>query len=200
LALPGFCAVKRYWDTAHEIYLARILPGEYYVTIRNELIATMLGSCVSACIRDTQTGVGGMNHFMLPTTEKSISDPGECKKKLSRYGSIAMEHMISDILLHGGHRGNLEVKLFGGGSVLQSATDVGAGNIEFARDYLSDVGLTVTSEDLGGTFPRKILYFPTSGRVLMRKMPISANNKHAQREDLYRQSLAGATSGEIGFN
>ncbi|PCJ23967.1 MAG: chemotaxis protein CheD [SAR86 cluster bacterium] len=200
LSLPGFCKVKRYWDTVHEIYLARILPGEYYVTIANELIATMLGSCVSACIRDTQTGVGGMNHFMLPSTDKCASDPGECKKKLSRYGSAAMEHMINDILLHGGRRENLEVKLFGGGRVLQSTTDVGENNIEFVRNYLRDTGLTVTSEDLGGTYPRKILYFPASGRVLMRKMPISNRNKHVQREDVYRQSLAGATSGEIDFN
>ncbi len=199
LALPGFSKVKRYWDTTHKIYLARVLPGEYYVTIQDELIATMLGSCVSACIRDRKTGVGGMNHFMLPSMNKSSIDSGACRRKLSRYGSAAMEHMINDILLHGGRRENLEIKLFGGGQVLAPVTDIGARNIEFVHDYLQKQGLTVTSENLGGTFPRKILYFPAIGKVLMRKMPITSNRKHEQREEIYQRSLAGAASGEIDF-
>ncbi len=188
-ALPGLENVKRYWDREHQLYLARILPGEYYVAITNELISTVLGSCVSACIRDKKNGVGGMNHFMLPTDHGA--ERGECNNYglSTRYGSYAMEHMINDILSHGGRRENLEIKLFGGGRVLAAGTDIGAHNINFVRDYLQREGLSITAENLGGTSPRKVLYFPSTGRVLMRKMPISSNDKHARREMDYQRSL-----------
>ena len=64
--LPGFTHISRYWDASHQLTRAAIRPGEYYVTRNEEIISTVLGSCVSACIRDVRTGVGGMNHFMLP--------------------------------------------------------------------------------------------------------------------------------------
>lgn len=69
-ALPGYEHINRYWDRLHDRYVAKILPGEYYVTLQGELVATVLGSCVSACIRDRKLGIGGMNHFMLPHSAK----------------------------------------------------------------------------------------------------------------------------------
>ena len=188
-ALPGLERVKRYWDKNRQITTARILPGEYYVTIADEMIATVLGSCVSACIRDRQTGIGGMNHFMLP------QDGGESRTSQgriatsTRYGVYAMEHLINTILSRGGYRKDLEIKLFGGGRVLATTTDIGASNIHFVRDYLRREKLPVEAEDLGGVSPRKILYFPSSGRVLMRKIPIAGNEKHCQRERNYQKSL-----------
>jgi len=70
-SIAGFESIQRYWDPVNEIVTAKLLPGEYYVTNRNEMITTVLGSCVAACIRDTVTGIGGMNHFMLPELSKS---------------------------------------------------------------------------------------------------------------------------------
>ena len=68
-SLPGFDNINRYWDRKHEMAAAKILPGEYYVTNHEEIITTVLGSCVSACVRDRVLGIGGMNHFMLPESE-----------------------------------------------------------------------------------------------------------------------------------
>ena len=65
-ALPQFSHIRRYWDPLHETFAAKLLPGEYYVTTQSEMICTVLGSCVSACVRDRVLGIGGMNHFMLP--------------------------------------------------------------------------------------------------------------------------------------
>ena len=191
--LRGFEHIKRYWDQKHNAYAARILPGEYYVSSNNEVIATILGSCVSACIRDVRTGIGGMNHFMLPEGGEG-RDPANLA---TRYGSFAMEHMINDIISNGGRRENFEIKLFGGGRVLPTVTDVGKRNVEFAREYLLREGLRITSEDVGDTYPRKLLYFPATGRVLMKKMPVRKDNI-VQREMEYQRSLqAKPVTGEI---
>ena len=131
-SIAGFGHVNRYWDRDREIITAKILPGEYYVTQENELITTVLGSCVSACIRDKESGIGGMNHFMLPE-----SNPGKLKQGseamvgiATRYGNYAMEHLINTILSNGGKRKNLEVKVFGGGKILPTLTDVGMKKIQ----------------------------------------------------------------------
>lgn len=197
-ALPGLEKVKRYWDKKHQVYVARILPGEYYVTTAKEMISTVLGSCVSACIRDIKAGVGGMNHFMLPQDSGQALGSEGCVTTSTRYGSYAMEHMINDILANGGRRENLEIKLFGGGGVLPSMTNVGSRNIKFVHEYLRMEGFPIAAEDLGGNYPRKVLYFPVSGRALMRKMPIARPGKHERREMDYQKSLQSSpVAGEI---
>jgi len=186
-ALPDYKHINRYWDKLHKAYAAKILPGEYYVTLHAELVTTVLGSCISACIRDVKLGIGGMNHFMLPHSNEQ-SSWGD-SSSAARYGSYAMEVLINDILKNGGRRENLEVKLFGGGQVLAQKTDVGNKNITFVREYLKSEGLHLTSEDLGGTYPRKVLFFPDSGRVRMKKLKTLANKTIAKREHNYQESL-----------
>mgnify|MGYP006116297649 FL=1 len=160
--LPGFENVNRYWDRQQNVAAAKILPGEFYVSVQGEMISTVLGSCISACIRDTKIGVGGMNHFMLP---ESADGQGSWEQNAkngasSRYGNWAMEFLINEILKQGGRKQNMEVKLFGGGQILANMTDVGKRNIEFAIQYLEQEGLKVIAKNVGGPFPRKVLYFP----------------------------------------
>jgi chemotaxis protein CheD len=109
-----------------------------------------------------------------------------------------MEHLINTILAHGGKRERLEIKLFGGGRLLHALTDIGERNIDFIRDYLRIETLPVIAEDLGGRHPRKLLYFPASGRVLLRKLPLSCENKVCQRELEYQRSIEEVpVAGEI---
>ena len=192
LALPGFDHINRYWDRRHDISAAKLLPGEYYVTSSNELITTVLGSCVSACIRDRCFGIGGMNHFMLPLSKGGTWNGSEVDltSVATRYGNFAMEHMINEILKHGGHRKNLEVKIFGGGQILESMTDIGMSNIEFVRDYLRTEGLRIVSEDVGDIYPRKIIYYPDSGRVRLKKLKDMHNDTVVQREKAYQKDIA----------
>ena len=113
--LPGFDHIKRIWNSAQNLCASKILLGEYYVTCHNEIITTVLGSCVSACIRDPDTGVGGMNHFMLPGDMKKTLDQWGGKDNLvTRFGIGAMEKLINDILQRGSRKDRLELKLFGG--------------------------------------------------------------------------------------
>ena len=186
--LVGFDHVNRYWDRTHKIWVAKILPGEYYVSVNpDEAIATTLGSCVSACIRDKVFGIGGMNHFMLPLKSEHTSD--DWMDSATRYGSFAMEHLINDILKHGGNRNNLEVKLTGGGKIMQNMSDVGARNIEFALEYLQTENIDLIIQDLGNIFPRKVMYYPTTGRLKVKKLRSLHNDTLIQREQAYQQEL-----------
>ena len=191
--LPGFEHINRYWDKVHDIDAAKILPGEFYVTREDELVSTVLGSCVSACIRDTQLGVGGMNHFMLPADKAAVDNSVDSDS--ARYGNHAMEMLINSILKAGGLKKNLEMKIFGGGRVLAGMTsiDVGQMNIEFIRHYAEIEKLTVVTEDLGDIYPRKVLYFPQTGRVLMKKLRKVHNDTLAKREKVYQEQLSHET-------
>ena len=192
-SLPGFENINRYWDKQHDIQAAKILPGEYYVTNYNELVTTVLGSCVSACIRDKVFGIGGMNHFMLPLSDgKGWGGSDDFTSTATRFGNYAMEHMINDILKNGGHKKHLEAKIFGGGQMMESQTDIGSTNIEFARTYLRTEGIPVLAEDVGDIFPRKVIYFPESGRARVKKLKTMHNSTVLTRETQYRKSIEQA--------
>jgi chemotaxis protein CheD len=198
--LPGFKNINRYWDKMNSCYAAKILPGEYYVTIHDELITTVLGSCVSACIRDKVFGIGGMNHFMLPANKgEEVSSFGGAGES-TRYGNFAMEQMINDILKNGGHRKNLEIKVFGGGKVLKnmSTLDIGQKNIDFILQYIKDESLKLTADDLGDVYPRKVIFFPTTGKVRVKKLRSMHNNTIIERETSYSKTITQApSSGDI---
>lgn len=188
--LPGFEHINRYWDRVHHTFVAKILPGEYYVTTRDEAIATVLGSCVAACVRDRSFGIGGMNHFMLPESRGGgDSWIGTGVSAATRYGSFAMEHLINDILKHGGMRKNLEVKVFGGGRILAQMTHVGRHNIDFILEYVRTEGLLLAAQDLGDIHPRKVLYYPLSGRVRVKRLRSLHNDTIVRREQAYLHDL-----------
>jgi chemotaxis protein CheD len=193
-SVAGFEHVNRYWDRERDMVAAKILPGEYYVTHQNELITTVLGSCVSACIRDRESGIGGMNHFMLPQTNVGKFNKGSeaIVGIATRYGNYAMEHLINTILSNGGKRKNLEVKVFGGGKIIPALTDVGMKNIDFVLAYLDQEGLKLLSQDLGDIYPRKVVYFPKTGKVAMKKIQDLHNDTIIQRERQYIHTLKSA--------
>ncbi|MEY3785995.1 MAG: chemoreceptor glutamine deamidase CheD [Pseudomonadota bacterium] len=193
-SINGFDHINRYVDNEHKIIAAKILPGEYYVTQDDELITTVLGSCISACIRDKVLGLGGMNHFMLPVTtvDKLRQGHESVVGNATRYGNFAMEHLINTILSNGGKRKNLEVKVFGGGKIIPSLTDVGLKNIEFVLDYIDMEGLLLLSQDLGDIYPRKIIYFPKTGKVGMKKIEHLHNDTIIRRERQYFNDIKNA--------
>jgi chemotaxis protein CheD len=184
-----------YYDRTFDCEAAKILPGEYYCTDKDMVIVTVLGSCVSACIRDCIAGIGGMNHFMLP-------DGGDDSvvSESMRYGAYAMEVLINQLLKSGARRQNLEAKIFGGGNVLRAftTTNVGERNAHFVKQFLKAENIRVTGEDLNDIYPRKVYFFPKSGRVLVKKLKNMHNNTIVIREQSYAKSLKStAVSGEV---
>ena len=187
--LRGFSHINRYWDKTTNHYAAKILPGQYYVTMHGEMIATVLGSCISACVRDTVFGIGGMNHFMLPMESGGGSSNETWNSEATRYGNFAMEALINDILKAGGRKENLEIKVFGGANVLENATTVGERNIAFVHTFIKTEGFTLAGEDMGDIYPRKVQYYPQTGKVRMMKLREMHNRTIIEREDNYRDSL-----------
>jgi len=166
--LPGFEHLRRYWDPAQSCMTVKVLPGEFYVSAQNELVTTVLGSCVSACIHDPHRGIGGMNHFMLPEPRGERDSWTSTVGRAARYGSDAMEQLINAILVAGGQRAHLQVKIFGGGRVLAQLTDIGQRNIDFVQHYIATEKLNLCASDLGDVYPRQVQFFPSSGRARVR--------------------------------
>lgn len=191
--LPEFSHINHYWDKQRDCVIAKILPGEFYMARNNVMIATTLGSCISACIWDTNSNVGGMNHFMLPLTEKEAHEVNWGQRGMTsdatRYGNFAMEHLINLILKHGGRRINLRAKIFGGGKVLKQMSDVGQRNIDFVVSYLKNENISVEGSDLGSFYPRKVLFEPMTGRALIKRLDNLHNDTIVKRETDYRTSI-----------
>lgn len=143
--------------------------GEHYVTDDPDvMLTTILGSCVAMCLRDPETGIGGMNHFLLPEGAGGGADAGR------RYGAYAMEVLINDCLKAGARRDHLETKLFGGGRMFDALKDVGLANAHFAERFLRDEGIALVGGSLRGRGGRRIQYWPASGRALQR--PVTDQN------------------------
>lgn len=152
-----------------QVYPIKIGPGQYHITSRKrDLIITVLGSCVAACIRDPVAGVGGLNHFMLPQSGDGMWDGGPPSM---RFGNVAMERLITGIEKMGGVRERFEVKLVGGGRVMDFDFDVGERNCVFAERYMADARLHVVSSDLRGSLARRVHYMPVEGRLWVKSLP-----------------------------
>ena len=183
---------NRYLDNALGYEAVKLLPGEYFTTDRDLVLVTVLGSCVAACIRDRTSGIGGMNHFMLPRDDSS--DP---VSRSARYGAYAMELLINQLLRMGARRESLEAKVFGGGAVIPGLTalSIGNSNADFVTEFLGKERITVTADDLKGTEPRKVYFFPRTGKVLVRMIRRLANATLLERELDYTLRLNALPAG-----
>ena len=185
-----------YFDARLNTEVAKIFPGQYFVTDRDIVLVTVLGSCVAACIRDPASALGGMNHFLLPQTG---SEDGPASRS-ARYGSYAMELLINQLIRSGAQRRTMEAKVFGGGNVMPGlrASGVGQSNARFIVDYLRKEGIPVAAQDLLDECARKIYYFPATGRVLVKKLRRLHNDTVLAREQDYsRRLMKLEMSGEV---
>ena len=185
-----FGHIRRITDTRFPYEVAVILPGEYFVSREPKVIYTVLGSCISVCLRDPLAGVGGMNHFMLaaPASDNALDrwvDTG-------RYGSFAMEMLMNEIFKRGGKKERLEAKVFGGGKIYDGTIDIGAKNAAWALDFLEREGICPLKADVGDLCPRKVYYFTDSGKVLLKKLDRVVATVIAQEEGQYREKLQRA--------
>lgn len=180
-----------YFDSHFRHNAVKVLPGEYFVSNESMAIVTVLGSCIAACLWDSAMHIGGMNHFMLPDSESSESS--------GRYGSYAMELLINEMLKLGARRETMQAKIFGGGQVMHNFTtmNVGERNTAFVRQYLQTERIPLVSEDVLDIHPRKVVYFPVTGKAMVKRLA------HAHPDSLVAQeavrgsaaSLARATAG-----
>ncbi len=168
-----------FYERNFAVSAVKLLPGEYFATADAVAITTLLGSCVSVCLYDNERGVGGMNHFMLPkiwqkenSTRCSPPYAPPCSNRCSaRYGECAFKQLLERLEFLGARRANLEAKLFGGGKVMAGGADIGGKNAAFAIGYLKERNIPIVSADMGDCFPRKVIFFPNTGRVYVKRLP-----------------------------
>lgn len=187
---------RRFFDAASSAWMVKVFPGEFYVTNKpDEVLLTVLGSCVSACIRDPIAGIGGMNHFMLPQHQSgSWGDD----LRSTRFGNFAMEKLINELIKAGCAREQMEIKVFGGGNVTDTSNAIGSDNAEFVLRYLASEGLRCAAKDLGGTLPRRIHYYPATGKVVRRLLGTNERSAVDRQEiDFGKQLLKQSPAGEI---
>jgi chemotaxis protein CheD len=153
-----------YKDHHFQYDAVKVLPGEYFVSTDDMVLMTVLGSCISACIWDGRVRAGGMNHFMLPD--------GDAADGFGRYGSYAMELLINEMLKRGARRESMQAKVFGGAQVMAGFTsmNVGERNTKFVLDYLATERIPVVSQDVLDIHPRKVCFFPVTGKALVKRL------------------------------
>ncbi|MFN4164966.1 MAG: chemoreceptor glutamine deamidase CheD [Ferrovibrio sp.] len=188
---------RRYYDPVLKVNVVQVFQGDFFVSTREgEMLATVLGSCVAACIRDPVAAVGGMNHFLLPD-KGGDTNPDLPFSASLRYGSYSMEQLINGILAAGGRRERLEVKIFGGANVLAGLRGIGHQNADFIERYLKAEGFKVTAADLRGNLPRKVQYFPSSGVARVKQIEDASAKTVFQRETAKKITAVQTQAGSI---
>jgi chemotaxis protein CheD len=168
-----------YADHHFQYDAVKVLPGEYFVASEDIVVMTVLGSCIAACLWDGRARIGGMNHFMLPD--------GDMGDGSGRYGSFAMELLINEMLKLGARRETMQAKIFGGAQVMAGFTtmNVGERNTQFVQDYLSTERIPIVSQDVLDIHPRKVCFFPVTGKALVKRLA------HAHPETLAVEERKG---------
>lgn len=183
-----------FFDRELKVNTVRILPGQYHTASGSGSISTLLGSCVATCLWDPLLRIGGMNHFMLPGGAQATPSLWGVS---TRFGVHAMEMLINEMIHRGVDRRRLVAKVFGGANVLKGfeTLDVGARNSEFVLTFLREEGIELQAQDLLGSSPRKLHFFPETGRVKLKRLHLAADSDIQRQERAYLDQLAGAAAG-----
>lgn len=200
MASCNFEAPISYYDKRFATDAVKLLPGQYFVTTQNKMLVTVLGSCVAACLFDPASGIGGMNHFMLPSVNKTAEEFDKMQGMAAKYGVHAMELLINDLVKAGASKKRIKAKIFGGGKVVPSfvQNDVGRFNAEFVTQFLNTERIPILASDLCDTYARKIYFFPSDGNVLMKRIHELNNATIIERESQHRWELSTrAPSGSV---
>lgn len=134
-----------------------IIQGQFHVSDRpDDVLSTVLGSCVAACLHDPLRRIGGMNHFLLPGNDPNAGNN-------VKYGAHSMEQLINAMLRAGAGRDRLEAHIFGGGNVVAGLGRFGDMNAAFAREFVRQEGFALRTVDTGGLVGRRLRFQPASG-------------------------------------
>lgn len=186
-------ASHTYFERAFKRSAVKVLPGEFFVSSQDIVLNTVLGSCVSACIWDSKAQVGGMNHFMLP--DSSDGDGGAS----GRYGGFAMELLLNELMKRGARKASMQAKVFGGGAVLRGITSINVGekNADFVRGFLATEGVRIVAEDLLDIYPRKVMFYPSTGKALVKKLTSGLEEVTAAERSYQRAIAVKPVAGDI---
>lgn len=170
-------------------------PGAWAVE-SSRAIVTLLGSCVAVCFYDEKLKLAGMNHFLIPSRNRTNVDQTD----IVLAGDASMEVLLNQMLMRGAKKSRMTAKVFGGGTIVSSISmAIGERNAEFASEWLNREGIPITRTDTLGQYSRTIVFDPVSGDVWCRRAPI--NNSVAanllSREGSLESKIAKNTKSSI---
>lgn len=135
--------------------------GRIFVASQPHAVTTILGSCVAVCLWDDGSGVGGLNHFLLPDIG-GLTDTPKC-------GTAATRMLIEQLCVAGARRARLRAKVFGGAAMTDSRSDpLGPKNATLAFEQLASLGIPVVAQDVRGTRGRKLIFQTDDGTALVK--------------------------------
>ncbi|MBT8765994.1 chemotaxis protein CheD [Metapseudomonas boanensis] len=177
---PGAIAANRYYDPDLGLPAVKILPGEHYATGEDRVLVSVLGACIGVCLLDPECAVGGMNHFLLPDTGTRVREAHDA----AGHGKLAMDQLLDALYKLGARHERLEARVFGAANLPNAllSPDAALRVVEFVHSYLDSEGIPLITEDVLGEYPRKIYFFPASGKVLLKKLKSLHNETLLQRE------------------
>ena len=147
-------------DGSEKLRTVYLYPGQLFTASQPVMVSTILGSCVSVCLWDAEASLAGINHYLLP------SDPVRGRADL-RYGNIAIQRLIDEMISAGSKKARLVAKLVGGASILGSAISsrlsIGDQNVAVARQAMETHGIPIHAEQTGGQRGRKLLFHTGNG-------------------------------------
>ncbi len=187
LSFAGFEGVNRYWDPQGKVSTAKLLPGEYYITARDETLVTVLGTSIAVCISDVQRGVGGMAHFMVPMTTDVAMSRAATQEAVD-YGCFAMELLIGGVVRQGAARSDLQAMIFGAASIWPDLTGIANAGARFVRTFLEGEEVSIVHQDMGHALPRKIYFRPQTAEYFVKLLDVF-NDTIRKREEVYLDSL-----------
>jgi chemotaxis protein CheD len=140
-------------------------PGQLFATAEASAITTILGSCVSVCLWDPALKIGGMNHYLLPFwVGEDMASP--------RFGTVAIDTLIENVLALGARKDRLRAKLFGGACVIEAFREreehIGVVNARLAENMLRLRSIPVVEQDVTGCRGRKLLFNTDDGKSLVK--------------------------------
>jgi len=181
--------VKKNFNEELNCYIHEIFTGECHATAgENVIYSTLLGSCISVCLKDSCNGVAGINHFMLPG---KFSSNGRQSYNDVRYGWSAMETLIREMERLGARREHLKAKIFGGGEVLEvNLNNIARANVDFINSYIAEEKIPVEALDVGGNYGRKLFYYTRDFTVYIKQIKMERNLKETVvREKKFLQQV-----------
>lgn len=159
--------------------------GGVYASATPTLVRTVLGSCISVGLYDEHVGVGGMNHFLLPSAGTDASLP-------TRYGVNAMEVLINALMRRGAERSRLRAKVFGGVFVLgftPAASTAAEENVRFVERFLATEEIRVVGRCLGGRKPLQVRFETQGGRAFVRLLGALRPDELLGNEERFRMRI-----------
>ncbi|MGM0443864.1 MAG: chemotaxis protein CheD [Fibrobacterota bacterium] len=122
---------------------------------REDVIVTYsLGSCIAVAVYDPVAVVGGMLHYLLPSSRLN-------KEKAQRnpfmFGDTGIPELFRKLYRLGASKGNMRVIMAGGAMMYESSfAETGKRNITVARKLFWKNNVFIDAEHVGENIPRTL--------------------------------------------